>query len=341
MTPLLSILLLACSEQGVLRKSQPPESSDATSDGADSAIDTTTGSGTASGTASATGTGTGTEPAAPRVTRFVAIGDAGTGDSHQMTVAAAVARTCATQGCDFAVYLGDNFYSDGVTSVDDSLWASRFEAPYGGLGIQFWAVLGNHDYGGNGGGWEPFRTDAEVAYTAQSAAWNMPDQFYAQDLGDVTLFGLDTTAFAWERADDQLAWFPTARDAAQTRWKIAIGHHTVVSNGPHGNAGEWDGGSGGRVFGDFVNRELCGKVDAYLGGHDHSLQWPVSPCQGTEFLVSGAGGKSSGVGGGNPVWFQRQGYGFLWVELRGDTFTGVFYDDSGTELYRRSFERSR
>jgi hypothetical protein len=339
MTPLLPLLLLACSEQGVLRKSHPPDLTGPTADG--TATATATGTTTGGGSGAATGTGTGTDTPPPRVTRFVAIGDAGTGDSHQSDVAAAVARTCAAQGCDFAVYLGDNFYSSGVASVDDPMWSDRFEVPYGGLGIQFWAVLGNHDYGGGGGGWEPYRTDAQVAYTERSAAWNMPDQFYAQTIGDVTLFGLDTTAFAWGRADDQIAWFPAARDAAQTPWKFALGHHTFVSNGPHGNAGSWDGGSGGRTFRDFVERDVCGKVDAYFCGHDHSLQWLVSPCAGTEFIVSGAGAKSTSVDTDNPVWYQRRGYGFMWVELRGDTFTGVFYDDSGNELYRRAFERSR
>ena len=277
----------------------------------------------------------------PVVTRFVALGDAGTGDDKQRRVAGALAQVCALRGCDFAVYLGDNFYNDGVTSVDDRKFQDVFEVPYAALDFPFWAVLGNHDYGGGGGGWESYRTDAQVAYTELSPKWRMPDQYWRQELGEVTLFGLDTTALAWERADDMRAWFPGARDTAQGRWRIALGHHTFLSNGPHGNAGSWDGGNGGRDFRDFFTREVCGKVDLYLGGHDHSLQWPTSNCPGTEFIVTGAGGKTSSVSASNvESWFQTSTLGFLYVEIAGDTLEGTFYDAEGTELYRRSVTRA-
>ena len=51
--------------------------------------------------------------------RFVAIGDAGEGNDAQFAVADVVEQVCTAQGCDFAIYLGDNFYDVGVESVDD------------------------------------------------------------------------------------------------------------------------------------------------------------------------------------------------------------------------------
>lgn len=254
-------LLAACGEQGLAPVAGAPRGTDdaTTGDG------TTTGSGDDgmtgdtqddSGSASGDGTGSGDPPApAPTITRFVALGDAGTGDDKQRRVANALQQVCAARGCDFAVYLGDNFYSDGVTSVDDQKFEDVFETPYAALGFTFHVVLGNHDYGGNGGGWDPARTDAQVAYTDRSQKWSMPDQYYSVEEGQVTLLGLDTNALAWERGADQKAWFPGARDAARTRWKIALGHHTFVSNGPHGNAGNWDGGNGGSDFRDFFQAE--------------------------------------------------------------------------------------
>ncbi len=41
--------------------------------------------------------------------RFVALGDAGEGNDAQYKVAGAMANLCAEKGCDFAIYLGDNF----------------------------------------------------------------------------------------------------------------------------------------------------------------------------------------------------------------------------------------
>ena len=342
-------LLAACGEQGLAPVAGAPQGGDdattgggtTSGSGDDGTTDGTSGDTEGdSGTASGNGTGGGDEPApTPTITRFVALGDAGTGDDKQLRVARAIEQVCAAKGCDFAVYLGDNFYSDGVTSVDDQKFEDVFETPYAALPFTFHVVLGNHDYGGNGGGWDPARTDAQVAYTDRSQKWSMPDQYYSVEDGQVTLLGLDTNALAWERGADQKAWFPGARDAARTRWKFALGHHTFVSNGPHGNAGNWDGGNGGSDFRDFFQAEVCGKVDVYFGGHDHSLQWLESPCAGTEFIVSGAGGKTSRVDGSNAAWFESGQLGFLWVELVDDQFTGVFHDENGNEIYRRTFTR--
>ncbi len=94
----------------------------------------------------------------------------------------------------------------------------------------------------------------------------------------------------------------------------------------------------GQNIKDFMDGEVCGEVDVYLCGHDHSLQWPRETC-GTEFLVSGAGAKVTDIEGSDPAYFEENVPGFLWVELRGHQFTGIFYDEDGFELYRRVFNR--
>ena len=48
-------------------------------------------------------------------------GDSGTGEEGQMRVSDAMYDFCEQRRCDFAVTLGDNFYSDGVDSVDDKI----------------------------------------------------------------------------------------------------------------------------------------------------------------------------------------------------------------------------
>jgi hypothetical protein len=88
----------------------------------------------------------------------------------------------------------------------------------------------------------------------------------------------------------------------------------------------------------FIEDHLCGQVDVYFCGHDHSLQWPEGTC-GTEFVVSGAGSGNTVLVGTDPTWFESAEPGFLWVEVDGRTFTGVFYDVDGVELYRRSFTK--
>ncbi len=270
------------------------------------------------------------------VVRFVAIGDAGTGDSRQERVADAMEDICSLYGCDFALYLGDNFYGSGVASVSDPLWTSHFETPYAGLGFRFMAVLGNHDYGG----FDTARAAAQVAYTAYSSKWYMPARFYTEIADDLTVVGLDTHAMVMDSYADQEAWIPTAIASLSTTWSIAIGHHPYISNGPHGNAGEFDGRPGeGQTMKDFFDAYICGNVDMYIAGHDHTLQW-LEPSCGTEQLVAGGGGAGTyPIVGTEPAYYEASDNGFLWVEISGRSLTGVFYDDTGAELYRQTITK--
>jgi len=178
-----------------------------------------------------------------------------------------------------------------------------------------------------------------VDYTAYSTKWYMPDTFYTQVWGDLTLFALDTQAIYLGYGQDQELWMPGALASASTTWKIAFGHHPYLSNGNHGNAGEYDGSPGeGETVRDFIDAYVCGEMDVYLCGHDHVLEW-LEPTCGTEFLLSGAGASTYSIVGTNPTYFDDATPGFLWVELDGNVFTGVFYDQNANELYRGAFTK--
>ena len=260
--------------------------------------------------------------ASSNVIRFVALGDAGQGDENQYAVAQALVDVCAENGCDFALFLGDNFYPDGVESTDDPLWQSNFEEPYANLDLVFRPAMGNHDWGFGGG---TSHVDAPVAYTQISSKWNMPADHYTFTAGDTTFYALDTQLLDAGSGEAQPIWIPAQRAASTTTWNIAYGHHPYISNGPHGNAT-------GDLSNFFVDH-ICGDYDVYLSGHDHTLQWLEETC-GTTFIVSGAGSSTYGIVGSNPTRFEASSLGFLWVEIDGNTFTGVFYDETGTELYR-------
>ena len=273
------------------------------------------------------------------VIRFVALGVAGTGDSRQTAVASAIEAICVLDGCDFALYLGDNIYYGGPTSVTDVQWNTKFEVPYAGLGFQFYAVLGNHDYGGH---YDTATAAIEVAYTAYSSKWYMPSRYYTEPIGDVTVLALDTQSMQLGHGADQDAWISGAVAAISTTWTVAIGHHPYISNGPHGNAGEFDGMAGeGQPMKDFFDAYVCGAADVYLAGHDHALQWMDVPSGcATEFIIAGGGGSGTyPIVGTNPALFEDSNNGFLWVEIDGRQFTGVFYDETGAELYRRVFTK--
>ena len=81
---------------------------------------------------------------------------------------------------------------------------------------------------------------------------------------------------------------------------------------------------------EFMDDQICGKVDVYFSGHDHNRQW-LEPTCGTEFIVSGAAAKHSDlVGRGSPTLFEDDtDNGFMWVELRDNVMVGEIYNQAG------------
>ncbi|MBK6694726.1 MAG: metallophosphoesterase [Myxococcales bacterium] len=313
-----------------------------------------------------TGVDADTGPRTP--VRFVALGDQGKGctatdaapTDGQCKVAAAMEAKCAKDGCDFGLLLGDNIYPSGATSPTDPIFQKIFEEPYKNLDIPFYVALGNHDYGNDGAGTTFAVGQNEVDYTQHSKKWKLPAKHYHQVFGGGTLelFVGDTNSAmvgnsalvgdgklfgaqdALQRTDLK-AWMK----ASTATWKIAMGHHPYLSNGTHGNAGCYDppGGlcilpapfNGGGVK-NFLEDAVCGRVDFYLSGHDHSRQWLTDKCNGTELIVSGGGATTTAINTKNPTQFQKEATGFLYVVIDGKKLTGEFLDDAGNVEYTRT-----
>lgn len=306
-------------------------------------------------------------PTTPAGVRFIAWGDVGTGDENQKAVAAAALSVCAAKGCDFVIQLGDNVYDNGVDSPFDPQFEEKFEVPYAGFDVPFYVALGNHDVshledneaGVEGDGLAEDKGRHQIAYTYRldraSDKWTMPHNYYAVRAGDVQLFALDTTsANAGREADEsksaQLAWLANGLAKSNATWKLAFAHHALYSNGVHGNAGAGDPTSN-ELLKRFLLAGVCDKVDVYLSGHDHDLQWlkPREECGRTEFIVSGAGATTRPLGPllGNPNSAYNEPYfekgetlGFYWISIVGDTLTGEVYDAEGTLLFARNLTRS-
>jgi tartrate-resistant acid phosphatase type 5 len=282
--------------------------------------------------------------------RFVAMGDTGKGNPGQYKVGAAVAAHCVAKGCDFVVLLGDNFYPSGVDSTSDPKWQTAFVEPYAAVQAPFYAVLGNHDCGGNGAGTELPKGDNEVAYSAVNPKWKMPARHYRFHVTDVDFFVADTNRSMFSLDHDVRQDFEAWLTSSTARWKIAFGHHPYVSNGPHGNAGAYDGhpfipianGSGVKRF---LEDDVCGRADLYLSAHDHNLQWPKATCtregstRQTQLIVSGGGALTTPLMGSQPAWYQSDSLGFVSVKIQGDVLTATFYDDTGAERYSRTVTR--
>lgn len=312
-------------------------------------------------------------PPPPEV-RFVVLGDTGEGNDRQRKVAAQIKAKCERDGCDFAILLGDNIYDAGVESTFDSQWETKFEEPFRNVNMPFYAVLGNHDNGGfltqwlgdlfGGAGAEFERGDFQVAYTQYSTKFRMPGRTYDFVAGPAHFFGLDSNDMVWSRLNDdaeartqiQMDDFPGRIDGSTATWKIAMAHHPYISNGRHGDAGEyegleegitdlvaaegWLGDLSGVVTGDGVKEALddivCDRVDLFLAGHDHNRQWllPTANCPKTTFIVSGAGAKLTEFKGNHPSLFQDdQKAGFFWIHLKGRELNAEAIDEDGNRQW--------
>ena len=76
--------------------------------------------------------------------RFAVLGDTGTGGKAQFDVGERLADARKTFPFGSVLMLGDNLYSRQLRRA----FRTKFELPYTGLleaGVQFFAVLGNHD----------------------------------------------------------------------------------------------------------------------------------------------------------------------------------------------------
>jgi hypothetical protein len=307
------------------------------------------------------------DEAAEPVVRIVLLGDSGSGSAGAYAVGEAVAKVCAAKGCDLVLGLGDNIYESGVSSELDPQFEEKFELPFAPIDLPFYMVLGNHDNSGffGGDGANNSNGDFQVDYhyrdalhpeqPRQTSRWKMPARYYRFTQGGdasaplVELFGVDSNQIAGGFPDSdenysynnyglvQAQWLKAAMASSKAKWKIAFAHHPYLSNGSHGNAGNYDGIPGfiapvlaGSRYKSFLEETLCDKADFFFAGHDHDLQWllPVASCGKTGFIVSGAASKTRSLENrdDNAVYYEKgDSYGFVWVEIKGDKMVGEVY----------------
>ncbi|ESQ85255.1 hypothetical protein AEAC466_05960 [Asticcacaulis sp. AC466] len=273
---------------------------------------------------------------------FLVVGDWGrNGTEHQADVARQMDRAASETNSRFTVSVGDNFYDNGVQSVDDPLWKTSFEDIYTGPNLQtpWYVALGNHDYRGV--------PQAQLDYARTSPRWKMPSRYYkvsGQDhgFGAADVFVIDTSPLVHAYANKpgkigenvksqdsaaQLAWLDRELGASTARWKIVFGHHTLYS-----------GGSGHGDTPEMIERVLpilqAHKVPVYINGHDHDLQHIRR--SGIDIICSGAGSEVRPVKAVEGTKFCAAQSGFTTVTVSEDALTFAFRNYRGETLYRSS-----
>jgi len=253
--------------------------------------------------------------------RVLAFGDFGNGSIQQKEVAAAMQRYHQTQPFDFAVTLGDNFYSVGMESPTDPRWKIWWNELYDPLGIKFYVSLGNHDWG------SADSPAAEVLYAQSSPSWRLPATYYTFTAGAVQFFALDTN----EIPEAQLAWLKEELAKSRAMWKVVYGHHPIYSAGVHEDSP--------RLVKQLLP-VLRDRADIFLAGHDHDLQH-LKPEGGVHFFVSGGGGAGIRQPKAGPrSLFAKGVHGFAVLEADARELKVRFFDRNLSLLYEYLLRKS-
>jgi len=247
---------------------------------------------------------------------LIAMGDWGANNTWQKEVARTLADYVGRDGTQFNAVLtcGDNMYVS-LKDVYDKRWKTLFEDMYDAtrLNMPFYATLGNHDYEGR-------KDRVELAYTIAhpDSRWRLPARWYRLDLPEhrplVSILMLDSNRWRLrsEQWNSQLRWIDDELSRPrQAMWTICVAHHTIYSNGDHGDSSALQ-----HDWGALFQKH---KVDFYLCGHDHSLQHLRIKALSTSFVVCGGGGQTrKDMLRDDRGLFSRKLYGFAHLRLCAD-----------------------
>ncbi|BBH04210.1 purple acid phosphatase 3 [Prunus dulcis] len=265
---------------------------------------------------------------------FLAIGDWGRrGAYNQSQVAYQMGEIGAKLNIDFVISTGDNFYSRGLTSVNDPAFVESFTEIYTARASKS-NVLGNHDYRGNA------LAQLSPVLRKIDSRWLCLRSFLVNTkIAD--FFFIDTNPFVdkyflrqkhyqhdWrgvlprkQYLSNLLKDLDFALRNSSANWKVVVGHHTIRSIGHHGDTKE--------VVDQILPILEANNVDACLRSQ-------------IQFLTSG---------GGSKAWkgdikmkrdgskFYYDGQGFLSAQFTETDAAFAFYDVSGTLLHRLNLSK--
>lgn len=259
---------------------------------------------------------------------------------------------------EFILALGDNFYTDGVASTNDSMWNTHFRDVYFRSdelrGIPWRPVIGNHDLGYGDAGVQA-QVDRTIVNTSDDdGVWSMPSTNYTfkhyipGSSGFVQVVAVDTTWLApseneatdeastntkLARLKSQLAnlynIFQETLDPPRPTWLLVAGHYPMHSHGEKGDNEE---------LMDYLQPFLTHYgVHAYLCGHDH-INEHLS-YQDIEYYVAGASSMTNTIDEDSESvstlnWAGESTAAFSRFTATVQTLTVDYIDVNGTIIYR-------
>lgn len=235
-------------------------------------------------------------------TRFVAIGDTGTGGAAQR----AIAKWVSTQPFDLMLFMGDIAYKSGTPAQLHDYFFTEYRdfLRY----VPAYPAIGNHER----------RTRRGRPYF-EAFVLPEPERYYSFDWGNVHFVAIDTT----QRDAKQLTWLDEDLRRNKLPWVIVFGHHPMYTNSLRGPQ-TWIRHAFGKILTDH-------KVDLVVTGHEH--QYERFRVSGVNYVVSGGGGgQLSKFYGTSLALKQFTLHHFLSFDVSATTLTMKVIDIDGREL---------
>lgn len=244
------------------------------------------------------------------------LGDIGSGDVNQTSVAQAIEKHCQNDACEAVFVLGDVIYEQGVKTINDPQFQSKFEVPYQNINLPFYIAFGNHDYLGC--------RDCYLAYSAKSTRWKMPDYYYSQLMGeDLEVFVINTEDFDAKQID----WLTKKLQESKASWKIVVGHRPIVSYEETKNLENWTGK-------DKLQEIVCTYADLYISGHAHVMERnTIANCPAMQVVSGGGGAHLRNFVSQNQSIFSSSTHGFVGLSYTKQKLAAEFIDISGKALH--------
>ncbi|PON96793.1 Calcineurin-like phosphoesterase domain, apaH type [Trema orientale] len=276
---------------------------------------------------------------------LLVVGDWGRkGAYNQSQVALQMGRIGEKLSINFVISTGDNFYDDGLRSINDPAFENSFTKVYTAKSLQkpWYNVLGNHDYRGN------VMAQLNPVFRNIDSRWLCMRSFVVNS-EIAEFFFVDTTPFVdkyflrpkhhrydWRGVlprkgylSNLLKDLDLALINSAANWKFVVGHHGIRSAGHHGDTKE--------LVKQLLPVLEANEVDLYINGHDHCLQHISSTTSPIQFLTSGGGSKAwkgeFNTSNRDGLRFYYDGQGFMSVQLTPTDASVYFYNIYGRVMH--------
>ncbi len=244
--------------------------------------------------------------ATPKPFSFAVVGDA-----RMHATWATVASSILAKHPRFAIQSGDNNNNATVSAGDWQDYYLKGQAMF--ASVPMFAAAGNHDVTllGNSASFS--------AYNVAPQSSSGSDLYYAFVYGNAGFVAIDTNS-----PTSGLSWVKGALTKLSGGPLFAFHHHPLYSCGSHGSDVSMQA---------FYQSAFEGaKLTVDYTGHDHDLiVW--STVNGVRYVVSGGGGTSLYGLKTCQGPFSKSGYGFMMVDVDGQSVTETMYDETGAQLW--------